>query len=202
MKVASLIMLAVFLNGCSNNQEDVDTSYMKNSEKDTLLFSLYDTEKVVTPIIPPTDTSNYDPRVSDTTTVIKRVNIPIRIKFTNEGGVLKIPVSVNGQEMFFIFDTGASDVLISSLEATFLIKEGKLSKDDVIGEREYMDASGNVNAGTLINLKEIKIGEAKLQNVVASVVDNPKAPLLLGQSALKRFFKVSVDYAAQEVVFE
>ena len=39
-------------------------------------------------------------------------------------GVYQIPCKVNGIPMNFIFDTGATDVTISLVEAKFLIKQG------------------------------------------------------------------------------
>jgi aspartyl protease family protein len=50
-----------------------------------------------------------------------------------------------------------------------------------------------VHAGTVITLKEVKLGDAVLKNVQASVVHNQKAPLLLGQSVLERFGKITID---------
>ena len=42
-------------------------------------------------------------------------------------------------------------------------------------------------------LREVKIGDAVLHNVDASVVHSQKAPLLLGQSALERFGTITID---------
>lgn len=65
-----------------------------------------------------------------------------------------------------------------------------------------MDATGNISQGTLINLREVKIGIRQLNNVEASVVHNLEAPLLLGQSALSQFGKLTVDYKNNEIIFE
>ena len=95
--------------------------------------------------------------------------------------------------LHFIFDTGASDVTISMVEATFMMKNGYLSGNDVIGSQRYMDANGDVNVGTIINLKNVNFGGLDLNNVRASVVRNQKAPLLLGQSVLGRLGKIEID---------
>lgn len=44
------------------------------------------------------------------------------ISFTKEGGVCKVKCVINGLPLHFIFDTGATDVSISSVEATFMAK--------------------------------------------------------------------------------
>ena len=95
--------------------------------------------------------------------------------------------------MHFVFDTGASDVTLSMVEANFMMKNNYLTPNDVIGDRHYMDANGNVSVGTLINLRNVNLGDLNLNNVRASVVRNQKAPLLLGQSVLGRLGKIEID---------
>ena len=129
--------------------------------------------------------------VKQSTTKYKGINsIPMR----REGGVCYVIVKINGVDMEVIIDTGASDVVISSIEALFLLKQGKLTEDDIIGTSYYKIANGTISAGTVIRLKSVQIGDRILTDVRATVVDNMEAPLLLGQSALDRFNTVSIDY--------
>jgi predicted aspartyl protease len=74
-----------------------------------------------------------------------------------------------------------------------MFKNGYLKESDIKGSRNYVTADGGVHAGTVITLKEVKLGDAVLKNVQASVVHNQKAPLLLGQSVLERFGKITID---------
>lgn len=99
----------------------------------------------------------------------------------------------NGLPLHFVFDTGASDVTLSMVEATFMMKNGYLTGKDVIGNQRYMDANGDVSVGTVINLKNVNFGGQSLTNVRASVVRNQKAPLLLGQSVLGRLGRIEID---------
>lgn len=115
------------------------------------------------------------------------------IPFTKEGGICKVKCSINGLPLYFVFDTGASDVSISMVEATFMMKNGYLSKNDVMGKGHYVDANGNVTEGTMLNLHTVHFGDLSLENVRASVVRNQNAPLLLGQSVLARLGKFEVD---------
>lgn len=115
------------------------------------------------------------------------------IKMKSEGGVSIIPCKVNGLNLNFIFDTGASEVSISMTEASFMLKNGYLQREDIIGTSKYQDAVGNINEGITIRLREIEIADMKLYNITASVVKNNKAPLLLGQSAMKQLGKFEVD---------
>ena len=123
--------------------------------------------------------------------------IVAEVPFTKEGGVCKVKCNINGLPLHFVFDTGASDVTLSMVEATFMMKNGYLNEKDVVGSQRYMDANGDISVGTLINLKEVSFGEQTLSNVRASVVRNQKAPLLLGQSVLGRLGKIEIDNSKQ-----
>lgn len=115
------------------------------------------------------------------------------IPFTKEGGVCKVKCAINGLPLHFIFDTGATDVSISSVEATFMSKNDFLSSSDIIGKQNYQTADGNITEGTVINLKDVKLGSLHLNNIKASVVRNQAAPLLLGQSVLSKLGKIEID---------
>lgn len=115
------------------------------------------------------------------------------IKMQSEGGVSIIPCKVNGLNLKFVFDTGASNVSISLTEALFMLKNDYLSSDDIIGKEKYKDANGAISEGVKINLKEIEIEGIKIYNVEASIVKNQKAPLLLGQSAISKLGQIQID---------
>lgn len=120
----------------------------------------------------------------------------------NSGGTFEIPCDINGLALQMIFDTGASDVTISSVEANFMFKNGYLSDKDIKGKRYYQVANGQINEGTVITLREVKIGDAVLHNVDASVVKSQKAPLLLGQSAMERFGTITIDNQNNKLIIK
>ena len=124
------------------------------------------------------------------------------VKMRKADGVYHVPCIINGTEMEFIFDTGASDIIMSLTEALFLYKQGKLKDEDFIGKQQYQIADGSIHEGTIVMLRKVQIGNWELNNVKASIVDNMDAPLLLGQSALAKFGKISIDYNKNEIMFE
>lgn len=117
----------------------------------------------------------------------------VEIPFTKDGGVCKVKCQINGLPLHFIFDTGASDVSISSVEATFMLKNDYLKPSDITGKQNYMNANGDITEGTVINLRKVNFGGLELTNIKASVVKNQSAPLLLGQSVLARLGKIEID---------
>jgi aspartyl protease family protein len=124
------------------------------------------------------------------------------VKMHKRNGVYHVPCKINGTEMEFIFDTGASDITMSLTEALFLYKQNKLTDKDFIGTEYYQIADGSVAEGSVVNLKSVSIGNTTLYNVKASIVHNTEAPLLLGQSALAKFGKISINYNRNEITFE
>ena len=109
------------------------------------------------------------------------------------GGTYEVPCTINGLPLKFIFDTGASDVTLSSVEANFMLKNDYLSEKDFKGSRRYLTADGSIANGAVVRIKEVKVGDCTLKNIEASVVKSQRAPLLLGQSALDKFGTITID---------
>lgn len=162
-------------------KRDRDLNNIRNTEEFKVLMKEYE-EKHLQEIAADADgdDSAYELKVEE-------------IPFTKEGGVCKVKCAINGLPLHFIFDTGATDVSISSIEATFMAKNDFLSSSDIIGKQNYQTADGNITEGTVINLKDVKLGSLHLNNIKASVVRNQAAPLLLGQSVLSKLGKIEID---------
>lgn len=93
-------------------------------------------------------------------------------------------------------------VTISSVEAQFMLKNGYLKSEDIKGKEYFTVATGEIGEGTIIRLKEIKVGDAVLRNVDASVAHNQQAPLLLGQSVLERFGTITIDNINSKLIIK
>lgn len=117
-------------------------------------------------------------------------------------GVYEVACTINNLPLKFIFDTGASSVSISSVEASFMLKNGYLTAEDIKGKEYFSTATGEIHEGTIIRLREIKIGDAVLKNVDASVAHNQQAPLLLGQSVLERFGTITIDNINSKLIIK
>ena len=115
------------------------------------------------------------------------------LPFTMDGGVCQVKCFINGLPLYFVFDTGAADITISSVEANFMLKNGYLTDADFLGKQNYVTATGEIHEGTIINLREVRVGDVVLNDVKASVVKSQRAPLLLGQSVFRRFGTLEVD---------
>lgn len=128
----------------------------------------------------------------------ERVEIP----FTPDGGCVSVKCTINELPLNFIFDTGASTVSLSQVEANFMLKNGYLKREDFVGSERYVDANGDVSEGSVVNLRNVDFGGLKLNNVRASVVRNQKAPLLLGQSVLGRLGSIEIDNPGKKLIIK
>ncbi len=136
-------------------------------------------------------------------TMLKAENVvgATEIPFTRQGGVCQVKCAVNGLPFYFVFDTGAADVTLSCVEADYMLKNGYLTDADFMGKQNYVTADGNIHEGTIVNLREVRVGDIVLHNIKASVVRNQNAPLLLGQSVFRRFGTVQLDNSRSVIRF-
>lgn len=115
------------------------------------------------------------------------------IQMEEYGGVYRIPCTVNGAKMKFIFDTGASNVCISMSMAEYLYDNDFISKDDILGTGTSAVADGRIVDHVIINIKDIEIAGNHLRNVQAIVIYGQNAPLLMGQSAIQKLGSIELN---------
>lgn len=124
------------------------------------------------------------------------------VPLTREDGVYYVTVKINDVPMRFVFDTGASIISMSEVEALFLYKQGTLTNEDMLGTAYFSDANGDTNEGAIINLRKVEIGGLVKYNVHASIVPNQSAPLLLGQSLLQEFGTLTIDNQNNQLIIQ
>jgi predicted aspartyl protease len=116
------------------------------------------------------------------------------ISLTFSQGVYKLPVRVNNFiTMDFVLDLGASTVLISPDLFAVLIKSGTIKSTDFIGTETYQLADGSTVKSRTFYLRKLMIGNVEISDIKATVSNSINAPLLLGQSALKKLGSYSID---------
>ena len=106
--------------------------------------------------------------------------------FANSNGDFIVTGKINNVEVTFLVDTGASVVVLTTLDAERL----GMVPEDMILSRLYQTANGTV-AGAPIRLSEITLGSIHLSNVRASVIGEQLHMSLLGMSFLGRLSEFS-----------
>lgn len=176
--VVAVLLLSIYL-------------FSRNEHKDRLMAN----RQAATVSHPATGSSEDEP--------VRLVKGPRTLRMRKgDGGVYYVPMRINGQELEFVFDTGASSIQISQLEANLLMKQGKISSEDIEGISELTIADGSSVSALCINLREVELAGVKLYNVKAFVGENMEAPLLLGQTVMSRFGSFKVDYKNETITFE
>lgn len=117
----------------------------------------------------------------------------VTIQMEKEGGVYKVPCTVNGVKMKFIFDTGAATVSMSQTMAQFLLDGDYLSETDIRGTGKSVLADGSIVNHATIILRDVEIGGMHIHNIDATVIEGQNAPLLLGQTAISELGRVTID---------
>lgn len=115
------------------------------------------------------------------------------IRMEKEGGIYKISCKVNGAPMKMYFDTGASTVSISRATALYLLENDLIGPQDYRGKTKTTTADGLISDKMVINLRDIEIAGLHLRDVQATVSYSLNAPLLLGQTAIQRLGKISLQ---------
>lgn len=108
----------------------------------------------------------------------------------NNDGHFYINALVNGVEIKFMIDTGASDVALTTKDASSL----KFDLSKLNYNKTYSTANGTSSAALII-LDSVKIGDGIFKNVEAHVGTGGLDISLLGMSVLERFkiFKIDRD---------
>ncbi len=114
------------------------------------------------------------------------------IQMEEYNGVYRIPCTVNGAKMKFIFDTGASNVCLSMTMAEYLYDNGYIDTEDILGIGSSSVADGRIVDHIRINLRDIELSGVHLYNVEAVVIDGQNAPLLMGQSAIQKLGNIEM----------
>lgn len=97
------------------------------------------------------------------------------------GGHYFLTAQVNGVDMTFLVDTGATDVALGAEHA----KKLRLQLQDKDYTKRYRTANGIVR-GAPVALRQVQAGRLRLRDVEASVLDGPLDMPLLGMSFLNR----------------
>lgn len=128
----------------------------------------------------------------------------------HENGVKTIHVKINDSVGYdAIFDTGCSGFTISTQEARSLVKAGTLTQDDLLGQTYSTIANGQTVANYVYNIRQLSFTDTNgeehtIYDVPVTIMSNPTAPILIGNSVLENLASESftVDLQNQRIIFQ
>jgi hypothetical protein len=122
------------------------------------------------------------------------------IQLEQEHGVYMLPVQINGQMTIpFVLDSGAAEVAIPSDVFRTLKRTGTVKDSDFVGAGTYILADGSKQSSQRFVLREVKVGDHVINDVIANVVPM-EGNALLGQSFLSKLPAWSIDNARHAFV--
>lgn len=123
------------------------------------------------------------------------------VKLEHDNNCYYINVKINGIPMKMLLDTGASNIVISSVEYVFLKKQNLIS-DTTMHESKVIIANGDSVKCYSITLDDVTIGNKTIKNIKCIVMEQQDAPILLGMNVIKQLGNVSIDYDKNELIIE
>ncbi len=119
-----------------------------------------------------------------------------------ENGVYSINLEINNAlKLDFIFDSGASIVLIPEDVFRVLLRMKTIKKEDMLGVQKFTIADGSTMEKPIFLIKSLKIGNIEVNNIKASVGEL-NSDLLLGQSFQKKFKVLKIDNRNNKLIIE
>ncbi|MEL7144814.1 MAG: retropepsin-like aspartic protease [Bacteroidota bacterium] len=117
-------------------------------------------------------------------------------------GLYELKASLNDVSGHFIFDTGASGIVINGSFYDRLVRNGQLTRTDYRGDVQSVIADGSVVTGSLYNIRTLRAGNLTLRNVSVTVMPQANAGMLIGQTFLAKFGKVTLDFDNSRLILE
>lgn len=149
----------------------------------------------------------YSQNLSDSDE-IDEAKIAYELPFvTTEHGSHIVDVSLNGVPLKFMWDTGCSITMISSLELANLQKAGAISTDDLKGMGSFSFADGSTKEQPVFNIDKLELvcrdgKRLVLTDVLVNVTDDPNADALLGTNVFNRLPKHAFNLETGFIEFE
>lgn len=111
------------------------------------------------------------------------------VDFLSQG--YKVKIVIGGVERYFLFDTGAAELIINQTLAEELMTKGLLTEDQYVGQVNYQLADGSYVLADEVVLNNVQIGDYTVNNVVVDII--AEGGMLCGLGFLDKFKKWELD---------
>lgn len=126
-------------------------------------------------------------------TVENKNKIPF---YLNPNKMPEFDAICNGYTFKCLYGKASKSNQISPESALLLLEIGKITKHDFSNKEGAFDEDGNVLVGQTLTIKEIKIGNFVLRDVVCQTVKVLPADILINQAELKKLGEIRIDEKA------
>lgn len=101
-------------------------------------------------------------------------------------GMTYVKLKIGSSVQFWLFDSGASDLLITKELESILKNENIINDSNYLGIREYEMANGSIDTCKSYKINEVKIGHFSVDNITIAVSEKGKK-LIAGKALFNKF---------------
>ena len=101
-------------------------------------------------------------------------------------GMTYLKVKIGSMNQVWLFDTGASDLLINNEMESILKNENVINNENFLGVGEYEMANGMIDTCRKYKISNIKIGKFSVDNITVAVTEKGKR-IIVGKALLNKF---------------
>jgi Aspartyl protease len=110
------------------------------------------------------------------------------IKILSMNGMTYVKIKIGTVIQIWLFDTGATDLLINKDMEETLKKENIITASNYIGIGEYEMANGMIDTCRKYKISNIQIGQFTINNITVAVTDKGKK-IIVGKALMNKFSK-------------
>lgn len=125
----------------------------------------------------------------------------ITVPLIKSGKTYFINIYIGTKKKKYILDSGASDFTIDESSYRQLLEKGIINITHKLSDGEYQMADGSIKTYKRTLIPGITIGNAIIENVVATIIRDGQ-PLLLGKSVLDNFKTWKIDNSKNVLIIE
>lgn len=114
------------------------------------------------------------------------------IRVLNMKGMTFVRMKTGNLIQWWLFDTGATDLLIGRQTETGLRKEMIIHELNFLGTKEYEMANGVIDTCRRYRINNVRIGNFYIDNLVVAVSDKARR-IIVGKSLLNKFSSWTLD---------
>jgi hypothetical protein len=126
-----------------------------------------------------------------------------QIPFEKEqNGMMYFDATINGIQETFLFDTGASGIVLNPVFFGQLKNQGLISQADYLGNTDVVGINNITVNVAMYNIKSLSVGSFKMYDLLAFLMPDSNAQLIIGQSMFEKLGKVAIDNQNNMLIIE
>lgn len=120
----------------------------------------------------------------------------------SQNGLMYFHAAINGLKGKFLFDTGASGVVINPDFFHQMKSQGLISQADYLGNTDVIGINNIKVNVEVYNIKSLSVDSFRVYDLQAFIMPDTNAQLIIGQSVFEKLGKVAIDNQNKILIIE